>query len=132
MRTQLLIKIWKRHFRNADADEFNRQFDNNTKHKSLKKTPRARPVHRIPERNQITELICTPINELISLRRTVHAIIYQHQGLDQIAGSTRKPSSRRANIFIEATDDTKPPEDKIKKDISRKMETDLMPFLYRE
>jgi hypothetical protein len=64
MRTVLLAKARKRHFRNADTDEFNRQFGDIASHESLKEASREPPVHRIPERNQIIELICTPMEGL--------------------------------------------------------------------
>jgi hypothetical protein len=64
VRIQLLIKIWKRYFRNADTDEFNRQFEDNARYKFLKETPRAPPVHRISERNQIIELTYTFMEKL--------------------------------------------------------------------
>jgi hypothetical protein len=64
LRTKLYTKAWNRHFRNADTDEFNRQFGNNSAHASTKDVPRTSPIHQIPERNQIIELVCRPMEEL--------------------------------------------------------------------
>jgi hypothetical protein len=64
MRTKLLAKARRRYFRNADTDEFNRQFSDDVAHKSLKEVSRTPPVHRIPERTQMIELICTSMEGL--------------------------------------------------------------------
>jgi hypothetical protein len=64
MRTELLAKAWKKHFRTADTDEFNRQFRDEADNKALRETPRAPLVHWIPERNQLIGLICTPMEGL--------------------------------------------------------------------
>src|SRR5450755_1861044 len=63
-KTKLYIKVWKKYFRNADTDNFNRQFDNSSGYKSPKDVPRAVLVYQIPERDQIIKLIRTPIKEL--------------------------------------------------------------------
>jgi hypothetical protein len=63
-RIKLYIKVWKKYFRNADTDSFNKQFNNSSGYESPKDVPRAVPIHQIPERDQIIELIRTPIKGL--------------------------------------------------------------------
>lgn len=64
MRTKLYTKAWNRHFRNADTDEFNRQFSSNWAEAPSKDVPRETPVHQIPERNELIQLICRPMEDL--------------------------------------------------------------------
>jgi hypothetical protein len=64
LRTKLYTKIWNRHFRNVDTDEFNRQFNNNSAYTFTKNVPRISPIYQIPERNQIIELVYRFMEEL--------------------------------------------------------------------
>jgi Protein of unknown function (DUF3435) len=69
MRTALRVKlrdnVRKRHFRNADTDEFNRQFGDGLAGELPKRVlPSSLPVYQVEERAIVVRLTCEPLVEL--------------------------------------------------------------------
>jgi Protein of unknown function (DUF3435) len=65
LRAKLRDKIRKKHFRNADTDEFNRQFEDVFIGELPKRaTPSSPPVYQVEERATVVRLTCGPLVDL--------------------------------------------------------------------
>jgi hypothetical protein len=72
LHTRLKSQARKQHFRHADTDRFNQQFDNSPTRKSMDEPPRPPPKNQIPERNRVIELTCTGTMDLTEDERFTH------------------------------------------------------------
>jgi len=62
LRARLREKARKKHFRNADTEEFNRQFGDRSTGAVMERTPPGIPqVYRVEERATVVQLTCGPI-----------------------------------------------------------------------